>query len=248
MTTSAVIALEGVQVYYGKSHILHGVSFEIPVGEISALLGRNGVGKTTTIQTILGLPPPRQGRVLMRGEPISGLPMYEIVRRGIGWVPQGRRIFTTLTVEENLILAKTKARQGAWTLETIYEHFPVLEKTRRKLGGTLSGGEQQMLAIGRALIQNPDVLLMDEPSEGLAPMMADKIGEIVRQLRDGGCSILIVEQNLAFTLSLASKVLVMSKGEIVFSGTAEMLSSDQEVCRQFLGVSATVDSRLSPSG
>jgi len=244
MTTSPVLALESVQVYYGESHILHGVSFEIPLREISALLGRNGVGKTTTIQTILGLPPPRLGRIFLKGEPISGLPMYEIVRRGVGWVPQGRRIFTTLTVEENLVLAKTKARQGAWTLERIFQQFPVLEKTRRKLGGTLSGGEQQMLAIARALIQNPDVLLMDEPSEGLAPMMADKIGEIVRQLRDGGCSILIVEQNLSFTLALANQVLVMSKGEIVFNGTAEMLSNDQEVCRQFLGVSATVDERL----
>lgn len=170
--------------------------------------------------------------------------MHEIVRLGVGWVPQGRRIFSTLTVEENLLLAKTKARQGSWTLERIYHQFPVLQAYRRKPGGKLSGGEQQMLAIARALIQNPDLLLMDEPSEGLAPIMADKVAEIVKQLVVDGCSILIVEQNLSFTLALAKEVLVMSKGKIVFSGTAEMLSNDQEVCRQFLGVSAHVDESL----
>jgi branched-chain amino acid transport system ATP-binding protein len=164
--------------------------------------------------------------------------MHEIVRLGVGWVPQGRRIFTTLTVEENLILAKTKAPKGPWTLERVYQQFPVLRQSRRKPGGKLSGGEQQMLAIARAIVQNPDLLLMDEPSEGLAPMMADKIGEIVKQLMEDGCSILIVEQNLSFTLALAKEVLVMSKGEIVFRGTAEMLSNDDGVCRQFLGVSA----------
>jgi branched-chain amino acid transport system ATP-binding protein len=243
-TTSPLLAVENIQVYYGKSHILHGVSFEIQPRQILALLGRNGVGKTTTIQAILGLPSPRSGNIALRGEPISGLPMHEIVRLGVGWVPQGRRIFATLTVEENLLLAKTKARQGSWTLERIYHQFPVLQTYRRKAGGKLSGGEQQMLAIARALIQNPDLLLMDEPSEGLAPIMADKIAEIVKQLVVDGCSILIVEQNLSFTLALAKEVLVMSKGKIVFSGTAEMLSNDQEVCRQFLGVSAHVEDSL----
>ncbi len=236
---SPLLTLQDVQAYYGKSHILHGVSFEIPPRQISALLGRNGVGKTTTIQTILGLPSPRSGEILLKGERISGLPMYEIVRRGVGWVPQGRRIFSTLTVEENLLLAKTKARKGSWDLDRIYCQFPVLQTYRRKSGGKLSGGEQQMLAIARALIQNPDLLLMDEPSEGLAPIMAARIGDIVRQLVEGGCSILVVEQKLSFTLSLAKEVLVMSKGEIVFSGTSEMLSKDQETCRQFLGVSGT---------
>lgn len=236
-TNSPLLILEDIQAYYGKSHVLHGVSFEILPQQILALLGRNGVGKTTTIQSILGLPPPRSGKLFFKGESIFGLPMYEVVRRGIGWVPQGRRIFPTLTVEENLVLARTKARKGPWTLERIYQQFGVLRACRRRFGERLSGGEQQMLAIARALIQNPELFLMDEPSEGLAPIIAKDVGEIILRLKEDGRSILIVEQNLSFALSIARNVLVMSKGEIVFSGTAEMLSNDVDVCRHFLGVS-----------
>ena len=231
-----LLALTDVDTYYGDSHILHDVSLTVQPGEIVALLGRNGVGKTTTIQTILGLPPPQRGDIRFRGEVISGRPTYEIAQQGIGWVPQGHRIFPTLSTDENLQLAAAKARLGRWTLDDTYELFPRLQSRRDARGDTLSGGEQQMLAIARALVQNPDLLLMDEPSEGLSPRLVEEVGEIVQRLHEQGVAILLVEQNLNFALSIAQRLLIMNKGSILFSGKPKEIAGDDQLCRQYLGV------------
>ncbi len=231
-----LLELCDVETYYGDSHILHGVSLTVQPSEIIALLGRNGVGKTTTIQTILGLPVSRRGEIRFRGELISGRPTYEIVRRGIGWVPQGHRIFPTLSVDENLQLAAAKAHPGRWSLKDTYELFPRLQTRRDARGDTLSGGEQQMLAIARALVQNPDLLLMDEPSEGLSPRLVEEVSDIIRRLHEQGVAILLVEQNLNFALSIAQRLLIMNKGSILFSGRPKEIAGDDQLCRQYLGV------------
>lgn len=239
-STTPVLELSGVHSYYGESHILHDISLTVQPGEIVALLGRNGVGKTTTIQTILGLPVPRRGEVRFKGELISGLPTYDIVRRGIGWVPQGHRIFATLSVDENLQLAAAKARPGTRSVKDIYELFSRLKARRDARGDTLSGGEQQMLAIARALVQNPDCLLMDEPSEGLSPRLVEEVGEIIKRLHEQGVSILLVEQNLNFALGVAQRLLIMNKGSILFSGRPQDIANNDQLSRQYLGVGVGV--------
>ncbi len=238
----SLLSLQDVHTYYGASHILHGVSLEVRPGEVVGLLGRNGMGKTTTLQTILGLPPPRRGKILFRGEVISGRPTYVIVENGVGWVPQGHRIFPTLTVIENLELAAAKARPGRWTLDEMYRLFPRLHARRDARGDALSGGEQQMLAIARALVQNPTLMLMDEPSEGLSPLLVQEVGNIISHLHKQGVSILMVEQNLHFALGIAEKILIMNKGAILFSGLPQELARNDQLCRQYLGVG--VDSRM----
>lgn len=234
--TAPMLDLRNVNSYYGESHILHDVSLNVQPSEIVALLGRNGVGKTTTIQTILGLPVPRAGEIRFKGELISGLPTYDIVRRGIGWVPQGHRIFSTLSVDENLQLAAAKARLGPRSLADIYDLFPRLQVRRDARGDTLSGGEQQMLAIARALVQNPELLLMDEPSEGLSPRLVEEVGEIIKRLHENGVAILLVEQNLNFALSVAQRLLIMNKGAVLFSGKPHEIAGNDQLCRQYLGV------------
>lgn len=234
--TKPVLELRDVNSYYGESHILHDVSLDVRPSEIVALLGRNGVGKTTTIQTILGLPVPRGGEIRFKGELISGMPTYDIVRRGIGWVPQGHRIFSTLSVDENLQLAAAKARPGPRTIKDTYDLFPRLQTRRDARGDTLSGGEQQMLAIARALVQNPDLLLMDEPSEGLSPRLVEEVGEIIMRLHEQGVAILLVEQNLNFALSVAQRLLIMNKGSVLFSGKPQEIAGNDQLCRQYLGV------------
>jgi branched-chain amino acid transport system ATP-binding protein len=234
----AMLELRHVDSYYGDSHILHSVSLSVRRGEVVALLGRNGVGKTTTIQTILGLPLPRRGEIRYRGELISALPTYEIVRRGIGWVPQGHRIFPTLSVDENLQLAAAQARPGPRSVKDTYELFPRLQTRRDARGDTLSGGEQQMLAIARTLVQNPDLLLMDEPSEGLSPRLVEEVGQIIKRLHEQGVAVLLVEQNLNFALGIAERLLIMNKGAIVFSGKPQDIAGDEQLCLQYLGVGA----------
>jgi branched-chain amino acid transport system ATP-binding protein len=227
------LLVDGVHTYYGESHILHGVSLTVEPGEAVALLGRNGAGKTTMIRSIVGFTPPREGRVLLDGEAVHRSPPYRIARRGIALVPQGRRIFAPLSVRENLTLA---ARADGWTVERVLDLFPRLRERQDQAGGTLSGGEQQMLAIGRALLTNGRVLLLDEPSEGLAPLVVREIGRIVLRLKERGMSILLVEQNYHLALRIADRVYVMSKGQIVYEGTPAELETDEHVKRRYLGV------------
>jgi branched-chain amino acid transport system ATP-binding protein len=225
-----------VHTYYGDSHVLQGVSLDAAAGTVTAILGRNGVGKTTLIRTIVGFTPPRSGRVVFRGEEIQHLPSHQIVRRGIGLVPQGRRIFPSLTLEEQLQIAARRGNGGQWNLEAVYELFPRLRERRRNFGGQLSGGEQQMLAIGRALMTNPTLLLMDEPSEGLAPLVVRSLGEAIQQLKRTGLAMVLVEQNLPLALSVADTAYIISKGRVVYHGPAEAIARDEELRRQHLGV------------
>jgi len=228
-----VLELDGIHTYYGESHVLHGVSLRVAPGEAVALLGRNGAGKTTAIRSIVGFTPPRAGRVLFEGQAIERWPAYRIARRGLALVPQGRRIFAPLSVRENLLLG---ARSEGWTLERVFELFPRLRERQAQLGGTLSGGEQQMLAIGRALLTNGRLLLLDEPSEGLAPRIVREIGTILTALKAEHLSLLLVEQNYHLALRVADRVYVMNKGQIVYEGTPAGLEADEEIKRRYLGV------------
>jgi len=228
-----VLEVDGIHTYYGESHVLHGVSLRVAPGEAVALLGRNGAGKTTAIRSIVGFTPPRAGRVLFEGQAIERWPAYRIARRGLALVPQGRRIFAPLSVRENLLLG---ARSAGWTLERVFGLFPRLRERQAQLGGTLSGGEQQMLAIARALLTNGRLLLLDEPSEGLAPLIVREIGATLQGLKAQRLSLLLVEQNYHLALRVADRVYVMNKGQIVYQGTPAGLEADEEVKRRYLGV------------
>src|SRR5688572_4534983 len=228
-----MLEVSAIRTYYGESHVLHGVTLRVAPGEAVALLGRNGAGKTTAIRSIVGFTPPRAGRVLFEGQAIERWPAYRIARRGLALVPQGRRIFAPLSVRENLLLG---ARASGWTLERVFGLFPRLRERQGQLGGTLSGGEQQMLAIGRALLTNGRLLLLDEPSEGLAPIIVREIGQIVGRLKEERLSILLVEQNYHLALQVADRVYVMSKGQIVYEGTPAGLEAAEDVKRRYLGV------------
>jgi branched-chain amino acid transport system ATP-binding protein len=232
-----MLVVEAIHTYYGDSHVLHGVSLRVAPGEAVALLGRNGAGKTTLIRSIMGFTPPREGRIALGGESIGAWPAHRIARRGLALVPQGRRIFAPLTVRENLLLAARRS-DGAddWTLDRVFELFPRLRERAGQAGGTLSGGEQQMLALGRALLTNGRVLLLDEPSEGLAPQIVHEIGRILGRLKAERLSILLVEQNYHLALAIADRVYVMSKGQIVWEGTPAALESSEDVKHRYLGV------------
>ena len=233
-----MLDLENVNAYYGDSHILHGVSLPVREGEVACLLGRNGAGKTTTILTIMGYLKPRPGRILFRGQDIAALPPFKVARLGFGFVPQERGIFPSLTVRENLrVFARAGGGNGGrWTLERVFKLFPNLRARERNLGFQLSGGEQQMLSIARALMLNPTLLLLDEPSEGLAPMIVQEIVEVLKSLKQEGLAILLVEQNLHTALAVADRHHVMNKGEICFSGSSAELESNEFVLRNYLSV------------
>ena len=235
-----MLSLTDVHTYYGKSHILHGVSLEVGPGEVVGLLGRNGVGKSTTLKSVMGLARPERGRVTFDGRDITGLAPHHLARLGIAWVPEDRRIFRLLSVLENLRtgLDRTgvdEARRDA-LLEKVYRTFPVLRERRHQAGGTLSGGEQQMLAIARAMVLEPKIILLDEPTEGLMPRMVGQIREIIRVLHEEGVAILLVEQNLPLTLEVASRVYIMEKGQIRHHAPAAELRDHHDVIRQYLGV------------
>jgi branched-chain amino acid transport system ATP-binding protein len=232
------LSLRGIDALYGESHVLHGVSFSLNAGRVLALLGRNGAGKTTCMNAVIGFLPPRTGEIRLFGEAIGRLSPETISRRGVGFVPQGRRIFPTLTVRENLVVSGQKRAGVAvpWTLERVMELFPRLEERLKQGAGSLSGGEQQMLAIGRALMGNPRVLLMDEPSEGLAPLIVAEVGRTLLRLKQEGQSIVLVEQNIKLALGLADEVVILNTGRVAFSGSAAQVRNDQALITQHLGV------------
>ncbi len=232
------LSLTNVHSFYGESHILHGVSFSLRPGAVLALLGRNGAGKTTCISTIIGFLKPRDGEIRLFGESIEGLSPEGISHLGVGLVPQGRRIFPSLTIEENLLVARQRqaATNNPWNVERIYGMFPRLRERHGQFAGTLSGGEQQMLAIGRALMGNPRVLLLDEPSEGLAPLIVAEVGRTIRRLKDEGQSIVLVEQNRKLALDVADQAVVLNTGRCVFAGEAGDLLNNEALIVQNLGV------------
>jgi branched-chain amino acid transport system ATP-binding protein len=231
-----VIALQcqDLQTYYGKSHILHGVSFELAAGEVVTILGRNGAGKTTTLRSLMGLTPPRQGRISVLGTDTTGWPPFRIAALGVGYVPEGRKIFPNLTVDQNLLIPV--ARPGRWTIAKVYELFPRLLERQANRGRQLSGGEQEMLAIARALLLNPRVLILDEPSQGLAPLVVREVFRVIEAARGEGISILLVEQNVRLGLSVADRAYVLDNGRITFSGPAKELADDEQRVRSLAGV------------
>ena len=235
-----LVRVEAIHTYYGKSHILHGVSLEVGHGEVVGLLGRNGVGKSTTLKAIAGLVPPRQGRVLLEGQPISHLPPHKLARLGIGYVPEDRRVFRLLTVMENLRTGLdrhgvTKARKQA-LLDKVFAYFPVLAERRSQAGGTLSGGEQQMLAIARAMMLEPKIILLDEPTEGLMPRMVGQIRQIIEVLHSEQVAVLLVEQNVPLTLEAGQRIYFMEKGEVRHEAPAADLHVGDAVIHQYMGV------------
>ena len=232
-----MIKLDDIHTWYGDSYILQGVSFEVKDGSCVALLGRNGMGKTTTIRSIIGLTPPKKGSITFNDRELIGLPPHKIARLGIGLVPQGRLIFSSLSVVENLkMAARTAGKKDPWTLEKVFTVFPKLAERRKNKGNLLSGGEQQMLTIARALMTNPDLVLFDEPSEGLAPVVVDEVFRVIHGLKEAGQSILLVEQDFGMAMSVADYAYIMSRGTIVHESTPDKLIENESVKRMYLGV------------
>ena len=235
--TGPILTVEDLYTSYGLSQVLFGVSLEVATGECVCLLGRNGVGKTTTMRSIMGLTPPRQGRVMWKGKDVAGRAPYQIADLGIGFVPEDRRIFSDLTVWENLDVAtRRRPGQAAWTLDRVFDLFPKLRELVSRQGGFLSGGEQQMLTIARTLMGNPDLLLLDEPSEGLAPLVVDHLKEQIGRLKQDGLTILLAEQNVDFCLDLADRVYVLEKGHIRYHGTSQAFREDESIRAQYLAL------------
>jgi branched-chain amino acid transport system ATP-binding protein len=232
----AILEVEDIHTYYGDAYVLQGLSLRLEQGQILGLLGRNGVGKTTLVNSIVGFNPPRRGRIIFKGTDITRIASFETVRSGMGLVPQGRRVFPTLSVEENLLVAERSPDRHGWNLTRVYALFPRLRERRGQRAKTLSGGEQQMLAIGRGLMTNPDCLIMDEPSEGLAPIIIQGVWEAIGRLKEEGLSILLVEQNASLALKLCDYVHVMSKGRVVYSARPEELQANDEIKSSYLGI------------
>src|SRR5271170_2242847 len=233
---TAALTAEGLQTYYGKSHILHGVSIEAGTGQVTALLGRNGAGKTTTLRSLMGLTPPRDGRVTIFGTETTGWPPFRVAALGVGYVPEGRRIFPNLTVDENLLVPLE--RPGPWTPASVYQLFPRLAERKSNRGRQLSGGEQEMLSIGRALLLNPKLLILDEPSQGLAPLIVREVFRVIASMRDEGISVLLVEQIVRMSLAISDHVYVLDDGKVIHSGTARELAADEARVQSLAGASA----------
>ncbi|NWF93974.1 MAG: ABC transporter ATP-binding protein [Syntrophaceae bacterium] len=230
-----MLEVEGIHTFYGLSHILFGVSLKVDAGEVVCLLGRNGAGKTTTMKSIIGITPPKQGSIKFKGEEIIGTAPYLLTRKGIGYIPDDRRIFADLTVGENLEIAERKSKEGeGWTRERVYELFPPLRNIESRKGGYLSGGEQKMLAIARALMGNPELLLLDEPFEGLAPVLVRALEDQIRKLREAGLTVLIAEQNVRSTLRLSDRGYIIDNGQIRYHGSIEQLRENEEVRKKYL--------------
>ncbi len=233
---TAALTADGLHTYYGKSHILHGVSLEAAEGKVTALLGRNGAGKTTTLRSLMGLTPPREGHIKIFGAETTGWPSFRVAALGVGYVPEGRKIFANLTVEENLLVPLE--RPGPWNLASVYELFPRLRERRSNKGRQLSGGEQEMLSIARALLLNPKLLILDEPSQGLAPLIVREVFRIVAKMRAEGITVLLVEQNVRMSLEVADHAYVLDDGQVVYSGSARELAADEARVQSLAGASA----------
>ena len=231
-----MLLFQDVHTYYGESHILKGVSFEIRRGELATLLGRNGAGKTTTLRSIMGIVPPRKGTILFNHQDICGKKPHQIASLGIGYVPEERAIFPSLTVLENLQLPSRKNRQGLWSLEKIYTHFPILKDRSRHKGLQLSGGEQQMLAMARILMMETKLLLLDEPTEGLAPVLVREIARIIEEIKKSGITMLLVEQNTKFATEVADQHHILYHGQILYTGDNNKFKADKEIQKQYLGI------------
>ena len=238
MSSKLVVSAKGLDVYYDKSQILFGIDLELRQGQTLALLGRNGAGKSTTMKAIAGLVPPRRGSIEVMGEDVTGRASYRIARLGLGYVPEDRQVFPEHSVEDNLLIAIKKGPDGQdnWPVERVFTTFPLLAPLRQRMAGRLSGGEQQMLAIARTLMGNPVALLLDEPSEGLAPIIVAQIGTLLRELRKGGATILIAEQNMHFCLGIASDAVVIDKGQIVYRDTIAGLKANDVICKRYLAM------------
>ena len=236
MTATPVLRVEGIHTYYGLSQVLFGVTLEVAPGECVGLLGRNGVGKTTTMRSIMGLTPPRGGRIVWKGRDITGRAPYQIAKAGIGFVPEDRRIFAELTVWENLDVGSRRRGNGGWTVDRVFALFPKLGELVERQGGFLSGGEQQMLTIARTLMGNPELLLLDEPSEGLAPLVVEHLKEQIARLKSDGLTILLAEQNVGFSLDLADRLYVLEKGQIRYHGTTREVREDESILHQYLAL------------
>ena len=235
--SDAILELEGVHTGYGLAKVLFDISLRIEPGECVCLLGRNGVGKTTTMRSIMGLTPPDRGTVRWKGRDVTGMAPYRMAKLGIGFVPEDRRVFADLTVGENLEVAIKRGNGGAvWTLERVFDLFPNLRELLQRKGGFLSGGEQQMLTIARTLMGNPELLLLDEPSEGLAPLVVDHLREQIFRLKREGLTILLAEQNVEFSLSLADRIYILQKGQVCFEGTANEVRNSEAIRKDFLAV------------
>ncbi|MFQ5692523.1 MAG: ABC transporter ATP-binding protein [Nitrospinota bacterium] len=232
----AILEVQDIHTYYGDAYVLQGLSLELRASQILGLLGRNGVGKTTLVSSVVGFNPPRRGQILFKGVDITHISSFETIRMGMGLVPQGRRVFPSLSVEENLKVAEGGNGRHGWNLDRVYGLFPRLKERRTQRAKTLSGGEQQMLAIGRGLMTNPDCLIMDEPSEGLAPIIINDLWEVIGRLKEEGLSILLVEQNASLALKLVDYVHVMSKGQIVYSAEPQELWENEDIKSRYLGI------------
>jgi branched-chain amino acid transport system ATP-binding protein len=222
--------------FYGRSHILFDVGLHVAQGETVCLMGRNGAGKTTTFRSIMGLTPPRKGKVIFKGKDCTRLPSFKMARMGLGFVPEDRRILSSLTVWENLELGRIRGRQGRWTMEAVLDQFPTMARMQNRMGGTLSGGEQQMLTIARALMSNPDVLVLDEPTEGLAPVIVAVLKELIMSLKQAETTILLSEQNIRFAMGVSDRVVVIDKGQVVYTGTIEEFKNEEAVQKKYLAV------------
>jgi branched-chain amino acid transport system ATP-binding protein len=233
---SGILEAVDLNTFYGRSHILFGVSLSVGQGETVCLMGRNGAGKTTTLRSIMGLTPAKSGKVIFKGVDISRTPPFKRARLGLGYVPEDRRILGPFTVRENLDLGKIPGRTGLWNLETVLQQFPLLEHLLERMGGSLSGGEQQMLTIARALMGNPEVLVLDEPTEGLAPVVVSLLRELVMNLKQAETTILVSEQNIRFAMTVSDRVVVIDKGHAVFSGTMDEFKQEETIQKKYLAV------------
>lgn len=233
-----LLQVEGAEVFYGASQILFGIELAVEKGQTMALLGRNGAGKSTTFKTIAGIAPPKRGRIILAGKPVTGQPPYRIAKAGIGYVPEDRQVFPEHTVDDNLIVGAKKGPSGEdhWNTKRIYEVFPLLAGMKTRMAGRLSGGEQQMLTLARTLMGNPDIVLLDEPSEGLAPIIVQAIGELIRTLRNMGVTILLAEQNMHFCLGIATHAAIVDKGQIVYRATIDDLRHNEAIKQRYLAV------------